>query len=144
MPNVEVDLTGLQEDILTLAVEDPDLTNEEIADRLDCSPQYVSDVRNQFEHKVDADSLNGDLSSSGQSTSSGNSTEFTPASAVNSLPSATKVATGWPSTIGSTGPIGALILMPFRFMIWLLIVGLKFLVWLIVLPFYVLKKLLGK
>lgn len=47
-----IELTDLQEDILTLAVDDPDRTNEEIADVLDCSPDWVGEVRRKYEHKV--------------------------------------------------------------------------------------------
>jgi hypothetical protein len=57
-----IDLTDLQEDILTLAVKNPEMTNEEIADVLDCSPNWVSEVRRKYEYSVDesqvGDSLN--------------------------------------------------------------------------------------
>ncbi|MFB6198032.1 MAG: hypothetical protein ABEI52_07170, partial [Halobacteriaceae archaeon] len=41
--------TDLQRDILIEWYNDKDATNEEIAERLDCSPSYVSEVKNKFE-----------------------------------------------------------------------------------------------
>lgn len=41
--------TELQRDILIEWYHDEDATNEEIAERLDCSPSYVSEVKNKFE-----------------------------------------------------------------------------------------------
>lgn len=56
-----IDLTDLQEDILTLAVEDPDRTNEEIAEILDCSPDWVGEVRRKYEHKVNEEEVTDEL-----------------------------------------------------------------------------------
>jgi hypothetical protein len=56
-----IDLTDLQEDILTLAVKNPDLTNEEIADVLDCSPNWVGEVRRKYEHSVDESQVDDSL-----------------------------------------------------------------------------------
>ncbi|WP_276298815.1 hypothetical protein [Halorussus lipolyticus] len=56
-----IDLTDLQEDILTLAVEHPDKTNEEIAAILDCSPDWVGDVRRDYEHKVNENQVTDEL-----------------------------------------------------------------------------------
>ena len=41
--------TDLQRDILIEWYNDKEATNEEIAERLDCSPSYVSEVKNKFE-----------------------------------------------------------------------------------------------
>ena len=56
-----IDLTDLQEDILTLAVEDPDKTNDEIAAILDCSPDWVGEVRRKYEHKVNESKVTDEL-----------------------------------------------------------------------------------
>jgi len=56
-----IDLTDLQEDILTLAVENPDMTNEEIAEILDCSEEWVGEVRRKYEHKVNENKVDKDL-----------------------------------------------------------------------------------
>ena len=48
-----IELTDLQEDILTLAVENPEMTNQEIADVLDCSENWAGEVRRKYEHAVD-------------------------------------------------------------------------------------------
>ena len=56
-----IDLTDLQEDILTLAVDDPDRTSEEIAAILDCSPDWVGEVRRKYEHKVNENEVTGEL-----------------------------------------------------------------------------------
>lgn len=56
-----IELTDLQEDILTLAVEDPDMTNEEIADVLDCSPDWVGEVRRKYGSKVNEEEINDEL-----------------------------------------------------------------------------------
>lgn len=56
-----IELTDLQEDILTLAVEDPDMTNEEIAEILDCSPDWVGEVRRKYGSKVNEEEVNDEL-----------------------------------------------------------------------------------
>lgn len=56
-----IDLTELQEDILTLAIENPDRTNKEIAAILDCSPDWVGEVRRKYEHKVNEAEVTDDL-----------------------------------------------------------------------------------
>lgn len=52
-----IELTDLQEDILALAVEQPDLTNRDIAEVLDCSEDWVGEVRNKYEPKVDENQI---------------------------------------------------------------------------------------
>lgn len=66
---MKIDLTDLEEDILTVAKQNPDLTNEEIAEKLDCSASWVGEVRDRYESKVPKDEipdeLNGDYSGGG-------------------------------------------------------------------------------
>ncbi len=56
-----IDLTDLQEDILTLAIKHPDMTNGEIADVLNCSEEYVGEVRRDYEHAVDESKVDNEL-----------------------------------------------------------------------------------
>ncbi|KZN26524.1 hypothetical protein A4G99_21030 [Haladaptatus sp. R4] len=72
-----IDLTDLQEDILTLAVQNPDITNKEIADRLDCSENYAGEIRRKYEGSVDEEQISGKLNSvSNSSGSSGGLLSF--------------------------------------------------------------------
>jgi hypothetical protein len=41
--------TALQRDILIEWYHNPEATNAEIADAVDCSPSYVAEVKDQFE-----------------------------------------------------------------------------------------------
>ncbi|WP_135805197.1 Lrp/AsnC family transcriptional regulator [Halorussus marinus] len=56
-----IELTDLQEDILTLAVENPEMTNEEIAEILDCSEEWVGEVRRKYEQKVSESKVSQEL-----------------------------------------------------------------------------------
>lgn len=66
---MKIELTDLEEDILVVAHRNPDMTNEEIAEKLDCSASWVTETRNKYESKVPdseiPNTLNGDYSNGG-------------------------------------------------------------------------------
>jgi len=124
-----IELTDLQEDILTLAVKRDDLSNQDIADILDCSEEYVGEVRRDYEGKVDESAV-----SSGLNTVSGEVSGVS-----------TSGSTSSSSSSGGSSPsvIGLLVFGPIKLMIWLMVVAFKLMIWMIWFPFYVLGKLFG-
>ncbi|USZ68315.1 hypothetical protein NGM10_00905 [Halorussus salilacus] len=129
-----IDLTDLQEDILTLAVKNPEMTNEEIADVLDCSPNWVGEVRRKYEHAVDESQVDDSLN-----TVRGNAQTVK-------------------SSSGGGGLLGFFIIMPLelslaftvwalenslRLSVWLLEKTLALSIWLLELPFRILGGLAG-
>lgn len=55
------DFTDLQEDILTLAVKHPQMTDGEIADALDCSVGKVGNVRLNYREEFERSQLDDEL-----------------------------------------------------------------------------------
>lgn len=49
--------TELKRDILLELQNNPNATNKQIANAVDCSPSYVSTVRNQYDNYSDVDAL---------------------------------------------------------------------------------------
>nr|WP_241659158.1 MarR family transcriptional regulator [Halorubrum salsamenti] len=49
--------TGLQRDILLTWWENPNATNQEIADACDCSASYVSQIKNRFDDYNELDAM---------------------------------------------------------------------------------------
>lgn len=59
-----IELSDLQKDILKMAVEhDGDITNKEIAERLDCSEDWAGETRRKYEHKVNEEEIPDDWQS---------------------------------------------------------------------------------
>lgn len=61
---MKIDLTDLEEDILTVAKQNPDMTNEEIAEKLNCSASWVGEVRGKYESKIPEDEIPDELNGS--------------------------------------------------------------------------------
>lgn len=127
-----IDLTDLQEDILTLATKHPDMTNRDIADVLDCSEEYVGEVLRDYEHAVDESKVTNELNTIRRNARDVN--------------------------MGNGGILDALVLRPMVLLLslsfwaletslevsfWLLERGVGLMFWLIELPFRILDALAG-
>lgn len=60
----EKERTKLQDRIVEAAAKNPDQTNEEIAEDLDCSAGYVGETRRRFEDEIESRSSSSSSSSS--------------------------------------------------------------------------------